>query len=104
MEAAGDVDRSVGTENDARRVDQIEVRAGDRRFDLPVDPRWRAAGNAADDVGDGRVHRGTGKIRRLAVAQPKQAETLEQVAADLLPQIGADRIDARDGVKRLRRG
>ncbi len=98
MKAARDVDRRVRSKDDAARVDQVEVSPGDVGLNLAVDRGRVAAGHPADDVIDRR-----GPVERGAFAgrQTKLAEAVEEVAADLLAETGADRVVGPD--HRLRR-
>ena len=52
MKAARDVDRSVGSEDDAARIDQVEVGAGNGGYDRAIDGGLIAAGDPADHIAD----------------------------------------------------
>jgi len=89
MKAARDVDRRVRPKHDTAGVYQVEIGAGDVGLNLAVDVRPNAAGNPADDVADCRrpAERGA-----FAGREAELSEAVEQIAADLLAEVGADRV------------
>jgi len=104
VKAARDVDRRVRPEDDANRIDQVEVGAGNGGDDRAINVGLIAAGDSADHVADrsGTASRGKGSaLVDRRVGEAELAETVKEVAADLLSEIGADRIVRPD--QRLRR-
>ncbi len=82
-----DIQRGVGAEDDAGRIEEIQIRAGNRRGDASVDVGTAAAGDPADDV----RHRGrAGEGRRFGRSQVERREGMEQVAAHLPAEVCPD--------------
>jgi len=98
MKAARNVNRRIGPEHDAARVDQVEIGAGDVGLDPAVDRGRIAAGHPANDVTD---RRGAAESRAFARRQAEASEAVEKVAADLLAEVRADRVVGPDqGLRR----
>ena len=82
MKRAVHIEGRIRAEQDAARVDEIEVGAGDGRAQQAVDGRDRAAGDAADHVVDGIGAREGGA---LAGENVEVAETMEQIGPRVVP-------------------
>jgi hypothetical protein len=87
VERALDVDLRVRAEDDAGGVDQVKVRTLDLGCEDTVDRGALAAGHPADDVADPARASEPHPAARVDIEVP---ETVEQVAAAGLAELGAD--------------
>src|SRR6202007_912470 len=78
--------------DDAGRVDQIEVGAGNCRPNRAVDIRNGAARHPADHVADRPIASGRGEGGAFVSGQTKLPEAVEKIASDLSAEAGADRV------------
>src|SRR5262249_24291347 len=101
VETAPDVDRRGGAKHYAAGIDLVEAGPGGSGCNLPLDVGLSAAGHSSDHVlGRCGTAEGGGLADRR-VRKIELAKAVEQIAADLLAEIGGDCVVGPDqGLRR----